>query len=166
MSVSGEGLSGDVSRGTKRTTKTIQTSKRRMIGMLSGTESGRPDEAGLEPFEALEFELALDLQDPARRGFESAVQEAADVVGGDLLFDIPADKSIEDASRIAAVRIPDAERDRIFFAVLDAAGTSIRMASRKEIGERFYGFARAFVGVLERIRDDRSLGGMRPEGSA
>lgn len=144
----------------------MQTLEQRMIDMLGGAKNEARSETAPEPFNVIEFELALDLQDPLQAGFGEAVRNAADVVGGELLFDMPADGSIEDASRIAAVRVPDASRDDIFFAVLDEAALSIRMASREEIGERFHGFARAFVGVLERLRDDRSLGDLRPEGSA
>lgn len=103
---------------------------------------------------SIEFEIALDLEDPVLFGFETSVRGAAEAIGGEFLFAIPADGSIDDASRIAAVRIPRATRDDILFAALDASGTRLRVADRGEIGDRFYGFARAFVGVLERIRED------------
>lgn len=105
-----------------------------------------------DTFGEIEFEIALDLEDPVLFGLEKSVRMAASAVGGEFLFDMPADGTIDDASRIAAVRIPHDPRDTIVFAVLDAAGTRLRVADRTEIGERFYGFARAFVGVLERIR--------------
>lgn len=126
----------------------------------------QPVEAMADPFEAIEFELAIDLEDPRAGGFEAAVRRAAASIGGELLFDMPCDGSIEDAARIAAVRVPDAKADRILFAVLDAAGTSIRVAARREVGDRFFGFARAFVGVLETLSPDRSFAGSRPLGSA
>ncbi|KQT88096.1 hypothetical protein [Aurantimonas sp. Leaf443] len=116
--------------------------------------------------EAVEFELALDLHDPQEQGFEDCVRQAASVIGGEILFDMPADGSIEDASRIAAIRIPGGARERIVFAVLDAEGVTIRVPERQEVGERFYGFARAFVGVLTRIRDDLSFARSPAEGSA
>lgn len=134
--------------------------------MLENTRRETTAEPSLEPFEAVEFELALDLQDPTRSPFEDCVRNAAGVVGGEILFDMPSDGSIEDASRIAAIRVPHAERDRIFFAVLNESGSAVRVASRGEIGDRFHGFARAFVGVLERIRDDLSIAEMAPAGSA
>lgn len=102
--------------------------------------------------EVIEFEIALDLEDPVRLGFEPSVRAAAQAVGGEFLFDMPADGTIDDASRIAAVRIRQEPRDTIVFAVLDHGGTRLRVADRHEIGDRFHGFARAFVGVLERIR--------------
>ncbi|MCW4113534.1 hypothetical protein NPA31_000985 [Aurantimonas sp. MSK8Z-1] len=133
---------------------------------------GRHDagEAVLDPFDAVEFELALDLQDPTQEDFETCVRRAAGVVGGEILFAVPSDATLEDATEIAAVRFseigPDDERQRILFAVLSGDGTVIRVADRSEIGERFYGFARAFVGVLERIRDTGSDAHLAPAGTA
>ncbi|KQT61282.1 MULTISPECIES: hypothetical protein [unclassified Aureimonas] len=112
-------------------------------------------------FEQIEFEIALDLEDPILSGFKTSVRTAAEAVGGEFLFDMPADGMIDDASRIAAIRIPRQPRDIILFALLDASGTGFRIASKDEIGERFYGFARAFVGVLEKIRKDVSLDAAR-----
>ncbi|UIJ71131.1 hypothetical protein [Aurantimonas sp. HBX-1] len=120
----------------------------------------------VDTFEAVELELALDMQDLTESDFETCVRAAAAVVGGELLFDIPADGSVEDASRIAAVRIEGEDRDVIVFAVLNADGDNIRVSGRDEIGDRFHGFARAFVGVLTRIRDDLPFGHTSPEGTA
>lgn len=134
--------------------------------MLEKSRQNSTMDVGLDPFETVEFELALDLQDLTVSGFETCVRNAAEVVGGEFLFDMPSDGSIEDASRIAAVRIRGRERVGILFAILDASGTMIRVPGREEMGERFYGFARAFIGVLERIRDDLSFAEMQPEGTA
>ena len=119
-----------------------------------------------ETFEAVELELALDMQDLTQNDFEACVRAAAAVVGGELLFDIPSDGSVEDASRIAAIRIEGADRDSIVFAVLNADADAVRVSSRNEIGDRFHGFARAFVGVLTRIRDDLPFSHTSPEGTA
>ncbi|WP_156386407.1 hypothetical protein [Aureimonas sp. Leaf454] len=150
---------------------------------MSAVLSLGPDKTGgalTDAFSSVEFEIALDLQDPVLASFESCVRAAASVVGGEFLFEMPADGTASNASRIAAVRIPASEspaqpsqlspskaRDTILFAVLDASGTRLRIADRQEIAERFHGFARAFVGVLERLRDHRSgLPAEGPSGSA
>jgi hypothetical protein len=122
--------------------------------MLENQTMSHAAEAVIEPFEAVEFELALDLQDPASMPFADCVSKAAHVIGGEILFEMPADGSIEDALRIAAVRMAGDNSGRILFALLDQDGTTLRMASTEEVGERFHGFARAFIGVLERIRGD------------
>lgn len=134
--------------------------------MQSGTNEGMLDAARPTSLDAVEMELALDLQEPTSRSFEDCVRSAVDVVGGEILFDMPADASLDDASRIAAIRVSGGSSERIVFAILNETETSIRVAEREEVGERFYGFAHAFVGVLERIRDDMSLVRMMPGGTA
>lgn len=134
--------------------------------MLEKHTTALPLETAIEPFEAVEFELALDLQDLTAMTFADCVSNAADVVGAEILFDMPADGSVEDAARIAAVRMPGDGSGRILFAILDQDGATLRMASKAEVGERFHGFARAFIGVLERIRNDLPIAAMRPAGTA
>lgn len=129
---------------------------------------GDPFEAG-EGVEAVEFELALGASDVGEIGFADCVRRAAEMIGGEFLFAMPADGSFEDASEIAAIHMGEAgeSRGRVFFAVLNADGDAMRVADREEVGDRFYGFARAFVGVLSRIRDEMpSFGQMATEGQA
>ncbi|MBP0616393.1 hypothetical protein [Jiella mangrovi] len=129
---------------------------------------GDPFEAG-ESVEAVEFEIALGTSDLGETSFEDCVRQAAEMIGGELLFAMPADGSIEDAREIAAIRIGDANEGggRVLFAVLNGEGDAVRVADREEVGDRFHGFARAFVGVLSRIRDEMpSFGRLVPEGTA
>ncbi|MBC8130183.1 MAG: hypothetical protein H7Y08_07655 [Rhizobiaceae bacterium] len=134
--------------------------------MMNVTSAEPLNEPALEPFEAVEFELALDLQDPTQTTFETCVRVAAEVVGGEILFDMPSDGTIEDCSRIAAVRLRQPSGDRILFAVLGETGATLRVATRADLGDRFHGFAKAFIGVLERIRDDLPAAMSRAAGSA
>ncbi|MEF2553126.1 hypothetical protein VQ042_17440 [Aurantimonas sp. A2-1-M11] len=124
-----------------------------------------PDVDG-DSFNAVEFELALDMQDLTEIDFADCVKSAAASVGGEFLFDIPSDGTLDDASRIAAVRVGAQGRDRIAFAVLNDEGTEIRVPDDEEMDERLRGFARAFVGVLTRIRDDLPFGAQKAEGTA
>ncbi|MAU94970.1 MAG: hypothetical protein CMP81_03620 [Fulvimarina sp.] len=129
---------------------------------------GDPFETG-EGVEAVEFELALGASDIGDMLFEDCVRRAAEMIGGEFLFAMPSDGSFEDASEIAAIHLghSDEGRGRVFFAVLNAEGDAMRVADREEVGDRFHGFARAFVGVLSRIRDEMpSFGQMEPEGTA
>jgi hypothetical protein len=134
--------------------------------MRTVTDVDARADVAAETFEAVELELALDMQDLTQSDFETCVRAAAAVVGGELLFDMPSDGSVDDASRIAAVRFEGQDRDSIVFAVLNAEGDIIRVSGREEIGDRFHGFARAFVGVLTRIRDDLPFGHTSAEGTA
>ena len=117
-------------------------------------------------FFSVELALALDLTNPVDMPFDDCVRNAALVVGGELLFDMPSDGSIEDASRIAAVRTVEGCGNAIVFAILNAEGTDIRVSNREELGDRFHGFARAFVGVLTRIREELPIQTVETEGNA
>ncbi|WP_152045017.1 hypothetical protein [Aureimonas psammosilenae] len=124
------------------------------MSMRSEVHAGAAALSRPEQVETVEMELALDMHEPSAENFEACVRGAAEVVGGEILFDVPSDGSVEDASRIAAIRVPGATESRIVFAVLDEDEREIRVADREEVGERFHGFAEAYVGVLKRIRDD------------
>ncbi|MBO0662324.1 hypothetical protein LQ948_06455 [Jiella sp. MQZ9-1] len=134
---------------------------------IQAAQNGDIFEAG-EGVQMVEIELALGACDLGEASFEECVRGAAEMVGGELLFAMPADSSFEDASEIAAIHLgeADAGRARIHFVVLNAEGDALRVADRDAVGDRFYGFARAFVGLLSRIRDDLPFGQMEPEGTA
>ena len=111
-----------------------------------------------DPFEAIEFELELDLQAVRSQPFATAVRAAATATGGEMLFDMPVDDLVPNASRIAAVRFPSRGGSRFSFAILNPAGDRIRVSGRREIGERFYGLAKGYAGVLDRLRADGKTG--------
>ncbi|MFD2238579.1 hypothetical protein [Aureimonas populi] len=103
---------------------------------------------------ALELELALDFQH-ADRSFREGVQWAAASIGGEVLFEMPAEGQIEDASRICGVRIPAASghsRPTILFALLDEKTGQVRVADRRDVGERLYSFATAYASLMDRLK--------------
>lgn len=105
------------------------------------------------PLELLELELSLDGFSGDEAGFAEAVRAAAEQVGGDYLFDLPASGLAEDCRRIAALRVPKGE-DRalaVVFALLDAEGSAIRVENPDEATADLERFADAFVDVLQRI---------------
>ena len=105
------------------------------------------------PLELLELELSLDGFSGDEAGFTEAVRTAAEQVGGDFLFDLPASGLSQDCLRIAALRVPKGEDGAlgVVFALLDAEGSSIRVENPDEKTEGLERFAEAFVDVLERI---------------
>ena len=105
------------------------------------------------PLELLELELSLDGFSGNEAGFTEAVRTAAEQVGGDFLFDLPASGLSQDCLRIAALRVPKGEDGAlgVVFALLDAEGSSIRVENPDEKTEGLERFAEAFVDVLERI---------------
>lgn len=105
------------------------------------------------PLELLELELSLDGFSGDEASFAEAVRNAADQLGGDYLFDLPASGLAEDCLRIAALRVPKGEDGvlEIVFALLDAEGAAIRVENPDEKTEDLKRFADAFVDVLQRI---------------
>ncbi|WP_145925866.1 hypothetical protein [Shinella sp. HZN7] len=105
------------------------------------------------PLELLELELSLDGFSGDEAGFADAVRMAADQVGGDFLFDLPASGLAEDCRRIAALRVPQGEEGAlaVVFALLDAEGAAIRVETPDETMKDLKRFADAFVDVLQRI---------------
>ncbi|NEJ33447.1 hypothetical protein GR205_36685, partial [Rhizobium leguminosarum] len=104
------------------------------------------------PMELVELELSLEGYAGGDAGFCEAVRQAASRSGGELLFDLPAGGLIEDCRRIAVLRIPDhGSGTRVVLALLDYAGTEIRIQSPDEETAHLKRFAEAFIEVLERI---------------
>lgn len=104
-----------------------------------------------EPFAALDFELRLALIDCAAATFEAGVRDAANAVGGSLLFEMPDSLIADGIERVAAVSLPGADRDVLVFVGLATAEQRIRLMGREEVGDRFHGFATAYLGVLKRL---------------
>jgi len=105
------------------------------------------------PLELLELELSLDGFSGDAASFAEAVRNAADQLGGDYLFDLPASGLAEDCLRIAALRVPKGEDGALetVFALLDAEGAAIRVENPDETTKDLKRFADAFVDVLQRI---------------
>lgn len=105
------------------------------------------------PLELLELELSLDGFSGDAESFADAVRNAADQVGGDFLFDLPASGLAEDCLRIAALRLPNSEDGAlsVVFALLDAEGAAVRVENPDPQTEGLKRFAEAFVDVLQRI---------------
>jgi len=120
--------------------------------------SRRPDETAradqqLAPLalDLVELELALDLSDIANRGFSDAVRDAAAKVDGEFLFDLPASGLVADAQRIAIVCLSRDNGGRFGLVLLSAAGDKVGTMEADEATSGLVQFARAFVGVLEKL---------------
>jgi hypothetical protein len=99
----------------------------------------------------VELDLALDLSDIADRGFADAVRDAAKVIGGEFLFDLPASGLVEDAQRIAVVCLSRQDGGRFGLVLLSAGGDRVETAEADEATTGLVQFARAFVAVLEKL---------------
>lgn len=106
------------------------------------------------PLELIELELSLDGFATEQDGFSEAIHRAANTLGGEFLFDLPASGLASDCQRIAALRIPEASGNglKIVFALLDDSGTGIRVEDPSEDTSGLKNFADSFVSVLERMQ--------------
>ena len=142
---------------------TTDTTTAPMPGHISPASAHRtaPDaEQGLEfrepalspmPLDLVELELALDLSGIPEHGFSEAVREAATTVRGEYLFDLPASGLAGDAQRIAVVCLSREDGGRFGLVLLSADGDQARTIEPDETTAGLVQFARAFVGVLEKL---------------
>lgn len=117
---------------------------------IGGRFSPDPLSIGLT---AVELELALDFQ-KAEQSFRKGVEWAAASVGGEVLFEIPAEGQMEDATRLCAVRIPARDAPgppTILFVLLGRGNPRVRVVHGHEAGDRLYAFAKAYAGLLDRL---------------
>ncbi|WP_417434928.1 hypothetical protein [Hoeflea sp.] len=99
----------------------------------------------------VELDLALDLSDIADRGFADAVRDAAKVIGGEYLFDLPASGLVDDAQRIAVVCLSRDNGGRFGLVLLSAGGDRVETTEADEATAGLMQFAKAFVAVLEKL---------------
>jgi hypothetical protein len=113
-----------------------------------------PDpEADRRKLRRLQFELALELGDTGDKPLTETLRQAADAVGGDLLFVLPAPNG---DGMAAVVRLPDDGGADCLIGVRTAE-VGFSVSDEKEIDADLLGFARASIDVLERLRVDRSI---------
>ncbi|MDP3524916.1 MAG: hypothetical protein Q8S27_10075 [Hoeflea sp.] len=103
------------------------------------------------PLDLVELELALDLSGIPEHGFSEAVREAATTVKGEYLFDLPASGLAGDAQRIAVVCLSREDGGRFGLVLLSADGGQARTIEPDETTKGLVQFAKAFVGVLEKL---------------
>jgi hypothetical protein len=100
----------------------------------------------------LEFEMALEIGEAGGRAFPEILQRAADIVGGEILFILPATAR---TGATGVLRVTEGGQRRFVQVRTGEAGFVI--SKDEEIEPHLLGFARATVHVLERLRADRSV---------
>jgi hypothetical protein len=113
---------------------------------ISHEESAAFETAALE---TVEFELALQLQDIARQGFEGALSTALDSVGGKLLFDMPI--ASEDCRRVAAVSLGAGEQRLLALVVLPNGSDTPRVEAAENSSNPVAGIVAAYAGVMDHL---------------
>ena len=99
------------------------------------------------PLEQVELEMALDIQDVASDGFATALERAAQSIGGQLLFDLPC-PSGENCQRVAAIKAGD----EVLLALLAPDGRSVTITAAAGSGQdAFARFAVSHAAMLGQL---------------
>ncbi|PSM18316.1 hypothetical protein [Nitratireductor sp. StC3] len=100
------------------------------------------------PLEAVEFELALNSQDIAESGFETALRRAAERADGSVLFHMPA-LAQRDCQRVAAVSLGAGHDTHTVLVLLGRDGGSVRIENARDSDNPFAGIALSYRGLLD-----------------
>jgi hypothetical protein len=117
-------------------------------GILSSPPAAKLP-AGEKP-DAVEFEIALQLQDLESEGFEAAVAAAADSAGGALLFDMPMPAET-DCRRVAAVSIGTGENRLLMLVTQPNDDEALRVEAVEKSSHPVAGIVAAYAGLMDRL---------------
>ena len=98
--------------------------------------------------EAVELELALQLQDIVGRGFEDSVQGAVEAAGYDFLFQFPAGHSAGD-QRVAAISARNGDERQILLVHLADDGETLRVEAPNDESNSIAEFAASYAGLMD-----------------
>lgn len=100
--------------------------------------------------EAVELELALQLQDIVTSGFAESVQGAVEAAGYTFLFQMPA-VNCEGSQKIAAISAGAGEDRRILLVHLDEDGQTVRVEAPEGSENSIAELAASYAGMLEQL---------------
>jgi hypothetical protein len=110
-----------------------------------------PDVEKAISLEVVEIELALGAQDIVADGFEGALQKAADLVNGEVIFNIRAPEDIGQ-QRIAAISVSDGTMDQTVFIMLGNDGTTLTVAAEQDQTTLLDKLGPDFAAVMKGLR--------------
>ncbi len=110
-----------------------------------------PDAGKAVSLEVVEIELALGAQDIVAEGFEGALQKAADLVNGEVIFNIRAPEDGEQ-QRIAAISVSDGTTDQTVFVMLGKDGTSLTVTSEQDEATLLNKLGTDFAAIMKGLR--------------
>lgn len=134
-------------------------------GIGATTRSGSAEESaqtGLEAstmtLEAVELEFALGAIDVLIEGFDAALAKAAERVGGEVLFNMPALDTSE-AQRIGAIAIAGQPQDQVIFVTLRNDGTTLSVEPPKGENALFESLGRNYAAVMKSLSPKEQTNG-------
>lgn len=98
--------------------------------------------------EAVELEFALGAIDVLTEGFDTALAKAAERVGGEVLFNMPA-LDTENAQRIGAIAVAGQPQDQVIFVTLGKDGTTLSVAPLTGDNLLFESLGRNYAAVMK-----------------
>jgi hypothetical protein len=134
-------------------------------GIGTKTQSGSAEEsaqtsleASTMTLEAVELEFALGAIDVLIEGFDAALAKAAERVGGEVLFNMPALDTSE-AQRIGAIAIAGQPQDQVIFVTLRNDGTTLSIEPPKGENALFESLGRNYAAVMKSLSPKEQTNG-------
>ncbi|KAB0573617.1 hypothetical protein J3U99_07085 [Brucella pituitosa] len=128
-------------------------------GHAPATSSAVEAEQDVMTLEAVELEFALGAIDVLIEGFDTALAKAAERVGGEVLFNMPALDTSE-AQRIGAIAIAGQPQDQVVFVTLGNDGTTLSVAPLTGENALFESLGRNYAAVMKSLSPkDKTNGG-------
>jgi hypothetical protein len=110
-----------------------------------------PEAGKAVSLEVVEIELALGAQDIVADGFEGALRKAAELVNGEVIFNIRAPEDSEQ-QRIAAISVSDGTTDQTVFVMLGKDGTSLTVTSEQDEATLLNKLGTDFAAIMKGLR--------------
>ncbi|ERM00227.1 hypothetical protein Q644_06040 [Brucella intermedia 229E] len=131
---------------------------------IAPLQNGSPLSDGTTPddmmtLEAVELEFALGgAIDVLIEGFDSALAKAAERVGGEVLFNMPALDTSE-AQRIGAIAIAGQPEDQVIFVTLRNDGTTLSVEPPTGENAVFESLGRNYAAVMKSLSPKEKVNG-------
>lgn len=106
------------------------------------------DNASLE---AVEVQFALGAQDVLTDGFDLSLAKAAEIVGGEVLFNMPA-LDTTTAQRIGAILVPAAQQDQVVFVTLLNDGLTLSHEPLTGNNVLFESLGRNYAAIMGKLK--------------
>jgi hypothetical protein len=102
--------------------------------------------------EAVEVEFALGTQDVLKDGFDQSLANAAEIVGGRVLFNMPA-LDTSTAQRIGAILVATAQDDQVVFVTLLNDGLTLSHEPLSGNNKLLESLGRNYAAVMGKLKN-------------
>ncbi|MCL7999381.1 hypothetical protein M8994_14115 [Brucella sp. 21LCYQ03] len=119
-------------------------------GHMPATTIAADADQDVMTLEAVELEFALGAIDVFIEGFDTALAKAAERVGGEVLFNMPALDTTQ-AQRIGAIAIAGQPHDQVVFVTLGHDGTTLSVAQPTGENALFVSLGRNYADVMKSL---------------